>query len=418
MRRGIIAALVALLVVAGALASLMVRASDDAVVLATGVSGGAFETAIGNFATSLSEQGIDVRLTPVAESSTWIDAVQDPESPVNAAFIAMPVQGSKYPDVSNVGTIMRMPVLVLASPEALGPRAEVTDLLGARIQVGARGSMRELSATAILAQYGITAANSTFLHDPQRQALARVESGVDDALIALLDMQDPQVDTLASRSRLTIVEFTQAEALSARTGYTTPLTIPAGAFGLAPVVPSRDIQTVAIPVSLIMKDSVGDGDVYVVARYLSETYGRGSLSGPPGIYPNFNDRQLPPRAAAQEYYDTGRVPWQYGVFPRPLADLLVPLLVLVSGLLVVATVYQVLFPDSLSLWTGILRPRREEKALRQLEEALAAGHDLTPKQRQLLSQILAEQDSERSFRQRAEAMRSQLDEPVHMDEAP
>jgi hypothetical protein len=163
---------------------------------------------------------------------------------------------------------------------------------------------------------------------------------------------------------------------------------------------------------LIVDSALSDGIVYEMAEYLEHAYGRGTVTNLPSVYPNFSDRQFAPNPSAADFYDTGAKPWQYNAFPRPIADLLLPMVLALSIFLFIASLYSIIFPDSLSLWTGILQPKRDERALSKLETALSEGRELTVRQRRLLSRVLAQQDRERTQRQRAEAMRSQLDRPV------
>lgn len=383
--------------------------------LASGVDGGAFERSTLALATALEEHGVDVELVNVPDSARNTTALSRSDSPVNAAFVAMPVTKSTTSGVSSAGTISLFPIAIMGKAVTTGPRPDIRQLKGTRIEVGAVGSMREFTATTILSQYGVTAENSTFLHAAQEASIENVILGTADYFVALVDPLDSRIDGIAGMETLQGIRIPDAEGLSARDGYTVPVTLPVGGFGMDPAIPSTPYPTVAVPVSLMVNDGLSDEVVYKIADYLSTEYGRGSVTALPGEFPNFSDRQVPPAPAAADYYSTGKVPWEFEILPGQIADLFLPIIVGVSVFLVFATVYQVLFPDSLSLWRGTLQPRRREKALARLEEAVADGRELTPSERRLLSRILAEQDRERSHQQRADGMRSLLDDPVHPD---
>lgn len=415
MRRGLVIVTVLALFALSILAFLSTQLKVNTVYLAGGVAGGAFDRSITHLAEALTERGVDVQIVKVPDSSRNAKELAKPDSPVNAAFVAMPIDGTEISGVSSAGTVAMFPVAIMGLKETTGTSPDIRNLRGTRIEVGVAGSMREYTASSILAEYGITAQNSTFLNASQQEAIGNVLSGSADYFVALVDPLDSRVDEIAGAERLQGVRIPDAQGLSARDGYTVPVVLPTGGFGLNPPIPETQFPTVAVPLTLMVSDSLSHGIVYEIATYLSAKYGRGTVTGLPGEFPNFSDRQVPPHPAAADYYETGKVPWEFEILPRPVADLLLPMILGLSIFLVLATVYQVLFPDSYSLWRGILQPRREERALSRLEDALAEGRELTPSERRLLSRILTEQDRERAHRQRAEAMRSLLDEPVRPD---
>lgn len=390
----------------------LVNSKDYQVRIAVGASGGAFDRAVHDLADELRSQGIEVELIRVERSTENLALVNDPDSPINAAFIAMSANGREYENVTSVGTLASLPVVVLVTPSQAASVTSVRDLKGKSIEVGVIGSMREQTAIPLLRQFGITEKNSTFLHASQTTALDNTERGKSDSVIILADPYDPRTTSFAQQTSLIAVPLPESEAISGMNGYTSPAMLHSGSFSLDPLIPESDIPTVSVPATLVVHQDLSEGIVYEMARHLANTYGRGTVTSLPGQYPNFSDRQFPPNPSAADFYATGAKPWQYSALPIPIADLMLPLILALSIILFVASMYSVIFPDSLSLWTGILQPRRDERALSKLETALAEGHELTVKQRRLLSRVLAEQDQERTQRQRAEAMRSLLDQPV------
>lgn len=406
---GAIAAVIALLLIGAGVASTASR--DQEVVLTTGASGGAFQYVQSQFIEAMRAADVAVDTSPVVQSAQSAQAVQDSEAPANAAIVSMPMTVSDYPDVRNVGTFARLAVVIVVRTSS--PFESVADLADKRIDIGIEGSMREALILTILREYGITDDSATFTHNPQAAALSAVRTGLVEAAIAVLDPYDPASSEALRAPGITLLPLPDAPAVAARSGFLTAVTIPRGGFGLSPnPIPASDLETVAAPMSLIVTTDISDGVVYKMAHYLNDTYGTGSITSLPGEFPNFDDRQVPPHPAAAELYATGALPWQYDVMPTFLADVIVPIILFLSLLLLLTQVIAVFLPDTLSLWSDHLEPRRREKALASLEQALADGRELSVKQRRALARILAEQDQERTSRQRAEAMRSVLDERV------
>ena len=412
MRRLLALVILAAIVVTALFGFALLRTKQYTVRLAVGASGGAFDRAVNDLANDLRTQGIDVELVQVATSTSNASFVNDRDDDVNAAFVAMSVGGREYPNISSVGTIANLPIIVFVAPSQVESITGMRDLKGKRIEVGVAGSMRERTSIMLLGQYGVTEQNSTFLHAPQLEALDNAEHDRVDAVIGTADPYDPSTSAYARQTSLTLIPMPESEAVSGMNGYTSPAVLNAGSFSLEPLIPAIDVPTVTVPATMIVDSDLSEGIVYAIAEYLAHTYGRGTVTNLPGEFPNFSDRQFPPNPSAADFYATGSKPWQYGAFPIYIADLLLPMILALSVFLFVASLYSVVFPDSLSLWTDILQPRRDERALSKLETALAEGRELSVKQRRLLSRVLASQDRERTHRQRAEAMRSQLDQAV------
>lgn len=384
---------------------------DQQVVLTTGASGGAFQYVQQQFVDAMRAANVDVDTRLVEQSAQSAQAVQDADAPANAAIVSMPMKTSDFPNVRNVGTFARLAVIVAVRPNS--PYATVRDLRGTTIDIGIEGSMREALILTILNEYGIDPGYARFTHQPQATALTAVRTGLIDAAITVVDPYDPASTEALRSPGLVLLALPEAAAIAARTGFLTTVTVPRGGFGLTPhPVPAENLETVAAPMSLIVTTDISDGVVYDMAHYLNDRYGTGSITSVPGEFPNFDDRQVPPHPAAAEFYATGAMPWQYELLPTFVADVIVPVIVILSLLLLVSSLIQVFVPDTLSLWSDHLEPRRREKALASLEQALAEGQELSVKQRRTLARILAEQDEERASRQRAEAMRSLLDERV------
>jgi len=390
----------------------LLHSREYTVRMAVGASGGAFDRAVNALAADLRGKGIDVELVRAEKSTENAAMVNDRIDGINASFITMSVKGHEYPNVTSVGTIANLPVIVLAAPSQAKSITSMRDLKGKRIEVGVAGSMREQTSLMILQQFGVNASNSTFLHASQLAALTNAENNDADAVIGTIDPHDPANAEYAQTTSLTLIPMPESEAISGMNGFSSPAVLTAGSFSLDPLIPAADVPTVSVPATMIVNSDLSEGVVYEIAQYLAHEYGRGTVTNLPGQFPNFSDRQFPANPSAADFYATGAKPWQYTILPRQIGDLLIPLVLALSIFLFVASLYSLFFPDSLSLWTGILQPRRDERALSKLEVALAEGQELTVKQRRLLSRVLAEQDRERTQRQRAEAMRSLLDQPV------
>jgi hypothetical protein len=78
-------------------------------------------------------------------------------------------------------------------------------------------------------------------------------------------------------------------------------------------------------------------------------------------------------------------------------------------LLLVASIYSLLLPEFYGLWTGVLRPRSEEKFIASMERAVAEGRDIPERDVRRLRGILQHRDATEALRRRAEQLRPQAD---------
>lgn len=414
-RRWVILSIV-LLVGAAVLAPLVWKARQaEHVVIAVTPAQGAFDETATRLAEHLRRGGYHVETVEIAESAEAVDLVQDPNSPVNTALMAMPLEDElAYPDVTNAGTFARMPVAIVVPGDS--DAKDVRDLRGSRIQIGVHGSMGAETAELVLTPYGITADNSTFLSDAPDAALASLSDGTADAVVAILDPFESAGNAmLAHDADLRLISLPDAAGLAALTQYTFPTTIPAGGFSLTPLVPAEPVETVAMPASVIVNAELGGGPVYAIAQFLAVTYDRGSISGMPGEFPNFTDTQVTPNPIAKDYYANLVRPWAYQTLPSWVADSFVTIIVAISVLVIAASVYAIFFPDTYTAWAAVVRPARQRRAAERLAGALAEGRDLTPRERRKLHVLIEEHEREQRHHSHLQAMRAHLandDDPL------
>lgn len=242
-------------------------------------------------------------------------------------------------------------------------------------------------------------------------------TGESDAVATLFPPQTPVIGELARDARLQIVRVPNASALSSQIGYVQPTTIPAGSFSLSPPIPSADVLTVGIPVTVIAQADLPATTVHLIAERLTQTFSGATSTSAAGEFPSFIDAQLPVSPAAREFYESGR-PWQYSILPGPLAEVFYLPLLLGSTSLILMSIYKFLLPDIHGTWSKILPPRQAEALLTEVESARREGRPLTNRQRRRLTRLLAQRDRERSISRRLDAYGRGLLEDPPADERP
>ena len=313
-------------------------------------------------------------------------AAESPDSAVDIEITGSPLTASDHPDLVSLGVIIELPILLVVHAD----RTDISnprDLKGKRIEVGVDGTTIASVAEEILANYGVTATNSTFSHDSDGEALTSFAARRADAAFVYFNPGLDQFGRLAASGDFQILDLPENIALAGQIGTVVPTTVPRGAFNVEYSLPDRNIPTVAVPVTVVANKMIRDGAAYAIVQALTTQFSRGTVLAPPGTFPKFGG-SLPIHAAALEYASTGSVPWQYEALPGFIAEQWTALLVLGSILLLVATIYSVFFPDVYGVWTGILRPKFDRMDRDMLQAALQSGKELSPRQRARLMKLL------------------------------
>jgi hypothetical protein len=301
-------------------------------------------------------------------SSTYdivVEKVQDSFEPraIDIGVNARPVDSERFPNVVSLGTIGNIPVLIIARA-GVTPITSPAELRGKRIQIGYPGSTSAEIGEHILAQFNVTQGNSSLQSDKRSVAEAMVISGDSDAAIVMYSPYDDSHADFITTPGLQIVPIPAAKAVAGRIGYVVAETLPAGAYRVADAVPAEDITVIGVPITVVARDSVSRSAIFAIARALNTRFGRGSVLSEPGEFPQFL-YNIPASDAASEYYDAGIIPWQYRLLPAPVADLVIPIAVTGSVLLILAALYQLLLPEFYTVWKEIIRPRRHHRRQRR-----------------------------------------------------
>ncbi len=318
-------------------------------------------------------EGLDVggfrgRVYDTSEYDLIAEKVQDTKDArdISVGVTARPIDPVLLPEIVSLGTVSEQPLLFVTrsdSPALASP----ADLLGRRIQIGLIGSVSNDVGTKVLAEFGVTPENSTFLTDKIAVATASLINGSADAMIELYSPGDSELGTLLQEAKVRLIPMPSARAVAGRIGYIVSGTLPQGAFSVQRMIPPADIPVITVPITVIAHEGLSRAAVYEIAYALNNRFSQGTVLADPGTFPSFT-HTIPSDPAAVEVYDSGSIPWQYRMLPSAIADLFIPLALASSILLILISFYQVLLPDALHLWTGVLKPRRVAKKSRKHDQ--------------------------------------------------
>jgi hypothetical protein len=338
-------------------------------------------------------RGVNSRLIQRDDTVRIIQDVNDPASPVNVGFLAQPVLADNYPNVTSLGTIAKEPLLIFSRAE-LGETPSIYELRGKRVEIGQPESGGHSLTIGALQAYGI-ADEVEFRENSLATGIENVLNGKSDAVAALRPVNNSAIEELEVNPAVRLTSLPNPRSLAATLGYSIePTKITAGAFSIPARLPASDVETIAVPVTVIAKASLADGNAMKIVEFLKRTFSQQSALTPANTYPTLT-YNVPPHPAAITFYSSG-LPWQYTVMPAPIAEIFGPLIALGSLSLLLITLYKFVFPDLHGTLDKILGPRERQLFIRRLEHAQQQGNPITKRQRKRLQRYIDRHDRDRT----------------------
>lgn len=207
--------------------------------------------------------GLTLIVEPVSSGTDALERVS--QGKLDAAF----VQGGMdqtYPNVDHVATVMPELVHLLVKPGLTG----MSDLKGRSINMGLKGSPPRAIALTLLRFAGyeenVDYVETNFTAE---QLLGLPFKKMPDAIITVSSVPSYLVELLVKKHHYQVMEIPFPESLALRHGWAANGTILAYTYDLSPVVPEKNIQTVAVNLHLVASSKA---DPKAVARLLEVLY--------------------------------------------------------------------------------------------------------------------------------------------------
>ncbi|HEY3448414.1 MAG TPA: TAXI family TRAP transporter solute-binding subunit [Myxococcales bacterium] len=207
--------------------------------------------------------GLTLIVEPVSSGSDALERVA--QGKLDAAFVQGGTEQT-YPNVDHVATVMPELVHLLVKPGLTG----MGDLKGRSINMGLKGSPPRAIALTLLRFAGY-AENIDYVETnfTAEQLLALPLKKMPDAILTVSSVPSYLVELLVKKHRYQVMEIPFPESLALRHGWAGNGTILAYTYDLSPVVPEKNIQTVAVNMHLVANSKA---DPKAVARLLEVLY--------------------------------------------------------------------------------------------------------------------------------------------------
>lgn len=288
-------------------------------VILAGPTGGYFEKTALLLKKELKEKyNIDVLIKQREDTLNIIKDVNDPRSGVSVGFVAQDIKANAYPNVTSLGSIVMQPLFIFAQADSnIG---SLSELRGKRIALSPPNSGTRVIAEDVLNAYGINSLNSTFLPlnlVGSYDALVKNEADIGFFLLAA---KTPLVSRMADNPYLELLGLADAQAVAARLGYPSAITLNRGMLGLSPATPPEPIGAVGLPVTIVANKSINSAHAVAIATVLKESFHDSDLVTPRGTFPSLSILgHLPANRFAADIYQR-----EMGYVPLPLSTLALP----------------------------------------------------------------------------------------------
>ena len=278
-------------------------APPDRIVLATGADGGAYQLYGARIAAYLKEQGVEVELRETAGAVENL-ALLGSDSGVDIGFVQGGLVGAA--DTSGVmalGSLYLEPIWLFAqSGSAI---AEVADLAGKRISIGAEGSGTRVLITRFLVAVGITAQSARFVEMPNDELEAAFAAGEIDAAFLIAGAESSQIHSLVERDDVTLLSLRRTDAYVRQSLYLSKVVLPEGVLDLPGNRPDSEITTIAVTALLAAREDLHPAlnDLLMIAS--AQTFGEHTLLSDAGQFPTSQYTDLPLSKEARRYFERG-----------------------------------------------------------------------------------------------------------------
>ena len=288
-------------------------------VILAGPTGGYFEKTALLLKKELKEKyNIDVLIKQREDTLNIIKDVNDPRSGVSVGFVAQDIKANAYPNVTSLGSIVMQPLFIFAQADSN------------------IGSLSELRGKRLVGSY---------------EALVKNEADIGFFLLAA---KTPLVSRIADNPYLQLLGLADAQAVAARLGYPSPITLNRGMLGLSPATPPEPIGAVGLPVTIVANKSINSAHAVAIATVLKESFHDSDLVTPRGTFPSLSILgHLPANRFAADIYqrEMGYVPFLYQHLPFRIAGLVEQTLALLGLTLTMFFIYNYSgLPKPYELW--------------------------------------------------------------------
>lgn len=293
---------VALAVLVGVLARLHPPGSLK---LAAGPDGGAYAAVAQDYAAILARDNVQLEILDTAGSVENAELMNAGE--VDAAFL----QGGIRVDPNKaeaIGAVFFEPVIFLVNEGADIPRNPAL-WSGLRINSGEPGSGTAAAFRDFEKAVGLSEADNRHLSIPYADAAAALLAGDLDIAVYVAPIEAPYLKAAYEEPGLRVMALDHVQAISRRLEYATVVTVPAGGMSLAPVLPPRPVELIAIEARLVVRPDLHPALINRLTMAAIELHSTRGIIADPGAFPNLEGAGMTVSNTARQLILDGPSTW-------------------------------------------------------------------------------------------------------------
>src|SRR5260221_6313195 len=213
------------------------------IVMASGAEFGLYHQFAQRYKQLLSTNGVIVEERMTNGAAENLRLLRDPKSGVDVAFLQGGIATAFDADgVEMLASLYYEPLWVFyRTPK---PLTQLTELPGRRIAVGAIGSGTRGFVEPLLAFNAVLRSNSTLVPAGGEAAVRALQAGEADAVLLVGGVQTPIIMEALRDPRISLMNFSRADAYTRRFPHINKLLLPPGTIDLADSVPDNEVTLI------------------------------------------------------------------------------------------------------------------------------------------------------------------------------
>ncbi len=297
------------------------------IVMASGTPGGSYGALALEYQAYLKNYDIEVEILPSAgpmENLQWMNGQLQTEKVIDVALTQAGLSEG-LPGLDQLiylGSIDFEPIFFILRKDLESQVSErvIESFSKLRVGVGSIGSGTKVQFERLLSLEGGVINRDNLVNIEDKLAAQALMAGKLDGLVLVDGIESRNLSLLANTPELTLMTFPRAQAYHRRLPYLSVLEVPEGSINLKQNTPSKNLDVLSTTTALIARKDLHPAVQFLLMKAAVKINGTGSFFADPGLFPRFEDSNIPRSQVADEFYQKGS-PYLQRHLPFWLAEL-------------------------------------------------------------------------------------------------
>jgi TRAP-type uncharacterized transport system substrate-binding protein len=249
-------------------------------------------------------RGVDLIIRPTTGAEETLRLLQ--EGAAGSALVPGFMTGEiDLRSFSSLGALFDEPFWVFYNKESFAgdPVEYMAQLQGKRVAVGLPGSGSQALALQLLAESGVSPANTELLELPRQAETEQLIAGEVDAVLLLDAYQSEPVQKLLHAPEVGLANLAQANAYAARRHALKVLNLPEGVLDIASNSPPEEVGLLSSAANLVIRNDLNPTLARSLLTAAVLVHSGGDYFAEPYTYPDMAATDLPVQPEYVDYYN-------------------------------------------------------------------------------------------------------------------